>query len=203
MLAGLVDVLAHRIAVEDRRRARTDSASCRDWRWIVLVGAEAGDDRLGAAGEPGEVVVVDVAGADAQVGLEIRPEDGERRAPTRRSRRDAVVGVEIEQRARRSRRPRARRARACSSRVCGAVAAEREEDRDALGGIACELVEQRGQEACAIGQGRVTSLTTMAADGGALRELGRRGAPIGSARARRISACSSAGVGRAAAASGR
>ena len=69
--AGLVDVLAHRVAVEDAgpRRGREHHA-------VVVadggVGAEAGHDRLGAAAEAGEVVVLDVAGADAQVGLEVR-----------------------------------------------------------------------------------------------------------------------------------
>ncbi len=42
------------------------------------------------------------------------------------------------------------------------------------------------------GQGRVMSLTTMTADEARAASSARRGAPIGSRRARRISACSSA-----------
>ncbi len=45
------------------------------------------------------------------------------------------------------------------------------------------------------GQGRVTSLTTMTALRAVAASADRRGAPMGSARARLISACSSAGDG--------
>jgi hypothetical protein len=57
--AGLVDVLAHRVALEDAgpRLVGEHHAVVGADR---VVSAEAGDDRLGAAREPGEVVVVDV-----------------------------------------------------------------------------------------------------------------------------------------------
>ena len=161
--AGLVDVLAHRVALEDAgaRRGRQHHA-------VVVadggVGAEAGHDRLGAAAEAGEVVVLDVAGADAQVGLEVGLEDLEARAaadvvPTGTQR----GGVEVEQaHAARDdlRRP---TSCACSSGVCLRCPPSAKRMLMSSGGSGASSSSSAGRNLYD-GQGRVTSLTTMTAD---------------------------------------
>ena len=70
--AGLVDVVAHRVAPSTPARAPG-----LEHHGVVVadggVRAHARHDGLGPAGKAGEVVVLDVAGADAQVGVEIWP----------------------------------------------------------------------------------------------------------------------------------
>ena len=143
--AGLVDVLAHGVAVDDAgpRRGRQHHA-------VVVadggVRAQTGHHRLGAAAEPGEVVVLDVAGADPQVGVEVGREDLESRAAAGRADRHAARGVQVDQAdaARGHLGPHELLALLGSVR---AVAAEREEDADVLRRQRRELLEQRRQEA--------------------------------------------------------
>jgi len=91
---GLVDVLAHRVAVEGPGAGRVGKH-----HGMVgangVVRADAGHHRLGATREAGEVVVVDIAGADTQISLDVGAEDDERRAAARRTHGDTLLDVQV------------------------------------------------------------------------------------------------------------
>ena len=142
--AGLVDVVAHGVALEDT------GARARPQHHAVVVAdggvrAQAGDHGFGAAAEAGEVVVLDVAGADAQVGVEVRLEHLEAGASRRRAHRHALGGLKIDEAHATRVDLGADELRLLLGRVL-AVPAEGKEHGDALRRQRRELVQQRRQE---------------------------------------------------------
>ena len=152
--AGLVDVVAHRVSVEDARVPPSSSIM----PWLALDDAEAADarqDGLGPAAVPGEVVVVEVPGADLEVCFGVGAGDLERRtarrgadgthSPVVESRQTPVADFVADEPA---------------PLLVGVppMAAEREEDRYRLGRNSLQLL-QDGHRKRYEGTGRVTSRT--------------------------------------------